>query len=88
MGTTNFDTVAAGSFVGDVAGDVTVVNAIDATSLATAEKVLNVPDVASGGVLAAHVTDAMTHSLRFQSADGTVYYLMATTTVSNRTGGA
>jgi hypothetical protein len=48
---------------------------------------LNVPVVASGGMLAAHVTDAITHSIRICSADGTKYYLMATTTVSNRTGG-
>ena len=46
-----------------------------------------VPNVASGGILAAHVTDAVTHSIRIISADGTKYYLMATTTVSNRTGG-
>lgn len=48
---------------------------------------LNIPNVASGGMLAAHVTDAMSHSIRIISADGTKYYLMATTTVSNRTGG-
>lgn len=48
----------------------------------------NVPVVASGGMLAAHVTDAVTHSIRIISADGVKYYLMATTTVSNRTGGA
>lgn len=46
------------------------------------------PDVASGGVLAVHITDAMTHSIRVKSADGTLYYIMATTTVTNRTGGA
>lgn len=49
---------------------------------------LNVPTVASGGILAAHGTDAMTHSLRCVDAAGTVFYLMATTTYTNRTGGA
>jgi hypothetical protein len=50
-------------------------------------RLFEVPTVASGGILAAHTTDAMTHSIRFMSAAGTLYYLMATTTVSNRTGG-
>lgn len=49
---------------------------------------LNVPTVASAGILAAHGTDAMTHSLRCVDAAGTVFYLMATTTYTNRTGGA
>lgn len=47
-----------------------------------------VPTVASGGTLAVHVTDVMTHSIRIQSVAGTKYYIMATTTVTNRTGGA
>lgn len=46
------------------------------------------PNVASGGLLAAHVTDSFSHSLRCVTEDGTVFYLMATTTSSNRTGGA
>ena len=54
---------------------------------AITDDVLSVPNVASGGVLAAHVTDAMTHTIRIQSADGTNYYIMCTTTVTNRTGG-
>lgn len=53
----------------------------------TIPNLLNIPNVASGGMLAAHVTDGITHSIRICSADGTKYYLMATTTVSNRTGG-
>lgn len=47
-----------------------------------------VPTVASAGILAAHITDAMTHSIRCVDAAGTVFYLMATTTATNRTGGA
>jgi hypothetical protein len=57
------------------------------TGAAVSDKLLRVPTVASGGVLAVHVTDAMTHSIRIRSDAGTLYYLMATTTVANRTGG-
>lgn len=49
---------------------------------------LRVPNVASGGLLAAHTTDAISHSIRCITEGGTVFYLMATTTVTNRTGGA
>lgn len=80
MGVTNLDALTLG-------GELVVVDAIDLEGLATAEDALSVPDVASGGVLAAHITDAMTHSIRIQSADGTNYYIMCTTTVTNRTGG-
>ena len=51
------------------------------------DDVLSVSDVASGGVLAVHTTQTITHSLRIQSADGTNYYIMLTDTVTNRTGG-
>lgn len=51
-------------------------------------RLFEVPTVASGGILAAHTTDAVTHSIRIMSAAGTLYYIMCTTTVSNRTGGA
>jgi len=57
-------------------------------SPAVGDKMFVTPTVASGGVLAVHVTDAMTHSVRIKSAAGTLYYLMATTTITNRTGGA
>jgi hypothetical protein len=50
-------------------------------------KLLNLPAVASGGMVAAHTTDAMTHSVRCITGS-TVVYLMATTTATNRTGGA
>jgi hypothetical protein len=39
-------------------------------------------------MVAAHTTDAMSHSVRCVLDDGTVVYLMATTTATNRTGGA
>lgn len=51
-------------------------------------KFLSMPTVASAGILAAHTTDALTHSIRCVDAAGTVFYLMATTTATNRTGGA
>lgn len=59
----------------------------DTVGDATFTAALETPDVASGGMLAVHVTDALSHSIRIRSDDGTLYYLMATTTVSNRTGG-
>lgn len=72
---------------GNAAFDATVV--ISPTKVAAlADNLTVVPTVASGGVLAVHVTDAMTHSIRIKSAAGTNYYLMATTTITNRTGGA
>lgn len=52
------------------------------------KKLFRLPTVASAGLLAAHTTDAMTHSVRCVDEAGTVFYLMATTTSSNRTGGA
>jgi hypothetical protein len=38
----------------------------------------------NGTIFAAHVTDAMTHSIRVIDSAGTAYYVMATTTVTNR----
>lgn len=52
------------------------------------KKLFRLPTVASAGLLAAHVTDAMTHSIRCVDDAGTVFYIMCTTTSSNRTGGA
>lgn len=51
-------------------------------------KLLRLPTVASGGILAAHTTDAFSHSIRCVDDAGTVFYIMCTTTASNRTGGA
>lgn len=55
--------------------------------VSNAASLMKVPTVASGGILAAHITDAVTHSIRIESAAGTKYYVMCTTTVTNRTGG-
>jgi len=49
---------------------------------------VSMPTVASAGILAVHTTDAVTHSIRCVDAAGTVFYIMCTTTTSNRTGGA
>lgn len=73
---------------GNAAFDTTVLVSPTAVSAAVGDKLTVVPNVASGGVLAAHITDAVSHSIRIKSANGTLYYLMATTTVTNRTGGA
>jgi len=51
-------------------------------------KFLKLPTVASAGLLAAHITDAISHSIRCEDAAGTVFYIMCTTDASNRTGGA
>lgn len=51
-------------------------------------KAFRFPDAASGGMVAAHTTQAMTHSVRVVTDDGTVLYLMATNDATNRTGGA
>jgi hypothetical protein len=52
------------------------------------KKLFKLPTVASAGLLAAHTTDAITHSIRCVDDAGTVFYIMATTTATNRTGGA
>ena len=57
---------------------------VELSDLTSTGRVLTVPNAANGGVLAAHITDAMTHSIRVESVNGTAYYLMATTTVTNR----
>lgn len=61
---------------------------INLTELGSTLSYLDTPDVASGGVLAVHITQVMSHSIRIQSEDGTNYYVMCTDTVTNRTGGA
>ncbi len=58
------------------------------TDSVTIGKLFNLPTVASAGLLAAHTTDAITHSIRCVDAAGTVFYIMCTTTATNRTGGA
>ena len=40
---------------------------------------------ATNGLFCAHVTDAMTHSIRIVSEGGTEYHIMCTTTTTNRT---
>lgn len=45
---------------------------------------LPAPINGAGKLFCAHTTDAMTHSIRVVDAAGTAYYLMATTTTTNR----
>lgn len=61
---------------------------VNDTGSVTLPRLLNVPNVASGGLLAAHTTQGLTHSIRIVSADGTLYYIMVTDAATNRTGGA
>jgi len=86
-------TLAAIQADSDFAADATIPATAAAIAITNSNtgvwsKALRVPTVASGGIFAAHITDAMTHSLRCVDGAGTVFYLMATTTSSNRTGGA
>lgn len=73
---------------GNAAFDTSVIVSPTAVSAAVGDKFTVVPNVVSGGVLAAHVTQVMTDSIRIKSADGTLYYLMVTNAATNRTGGA
>ncbi len=60
---------------------------ISNTGAKKSNALFRLPNVAAetAGLFCAHTTDAMTHSIRIISAAGTAYYLMATTTVTNRT---
>jgi hypothetical protein len=42
------------------------------------------PTAVNGSMIAAHTTDAMTHSMKCRQADGTATYVMMTTTATNR----
>jgi hypothetical protein len=48
----------------------------------------NVPTTGSGLLMAPHITQVMTDSIRIVMADGSVRYIMCTTSSANRTGGA
>lgn len=49
------------------------------------DNLLQLPSApANGSIFAAHVTDAMSHSIRVIDSAGTAYYIMCTTTVTNR----
>ena len=45
---------------------------------------LNIPAAANGTLFAAHITQAMTHSIRFVNAAGTAFYIMCTDAATNR----
>lgn len=56
---------------------------INLDDLSAAAYAINLPTLGNGLVVAAHVTDAMTHSVRVRTGTTTLY-LMATTTATNR----
>lgn len=43
-----------------------------------------IPTASNGTMVAAHTTDAMTHSIKCRQANGTATYIMCTTTATNR----
>jgi hypothetical protein len=43
-----------------------------------------IPVAANGTLLAAHVTQAMTHSIKIVDENGTAYYIMCTNAATNR----
>jgi hypothetical protein len=51
-------------------------------------KLLNLPTATNSTLVATHVTDAMTHSIKCVLSDGTDFYIMCTTTKTNRGGGS
>ena len=57
---------------------------VELSDLTSTGRVLTVPNAANGGVLAAHTTQVMSHSIRIESVNGTVYYVMCTDTATNR----
>lgn len=57
---------------------------VNLDDLASTGRVLTVPNAANGGVLAAHTTQTMTHSIRIESANGSVFYIMCTNVATNR----
>jgi hypothetical protein len=72
---------------GAVQGTATAAIRVNDTGAVGWHKLLNLPAAASGGLVAAHTTQTMTHSIRIVSGS-TVLYLMCTDTATNRTGGA
>lgn len=76
--------IATGNTVPATMAHIRVAN----TGAVAIKKLFRLPTVASAGLLAAHTTDALTHSIRCVDDAGTVFYIMCTTTATNRTGGA
>lgn len=58
------------------------------TGAVAIKKLFRLPTVASAGLLAAHITQVMSHSIRCVDDAGTVFYIMCTNDATNRTGGA
>lgn len=58
------------------------------TAALTATHLMELANVGTDTIFSAHGTDAMTHSIRIRSAAGTDYFLMVTSTETNRDDGA
>lgn len=50
----------------------------------TCKTAFRLPNAANGGMLAAHTTQVMTHSIRIVTDNGTPYYIMCTNAATNR----
>lgn len=49
-----------------------------------AANLMRIPNVSNGTIFAAHTTQAMTHSIKIVSENGTAYYVMCTDAATNR----
>jgi len=74
---TDFDTAAT------VPANFAFLRFTDSNTLKAAN-LLRVPDVTANGLVSAHSDQVMTHSIKCVTNDGTVFYLMATTTATGR----
>lgn len=88
-GTEAGGTLAAVQIDSDFAADATVpasAAAIRVTDSGTKvwDNLMVVPNAVTDGMFAEHQTDAMTHSLRCRTAAGTEFFVMCTTTETNR----
>lgn len=54
------------------------------TGTVTIPNLLRIPAASNGTIFAVHTTQTITHSIRFVSEAGTVYYIMCTDTATNR----
>ena len=63
---------------------ITGFDGVNLAELASTARAITVPNAANGGVLAAHTTQTMTHSIRIESESGAVFYIMCTNVATNR----
>lgn len=81
LGVLNLDSdIATGNTVPAGVGFIRITD----TAAVRINTLFRLPNAANGTLLAAHTDQAMTHSIKCVTDDGTVYYLMATTTSTGR----